>query len=178
LPLHYRPAQATDALTLSVLAMQVFLDTYATAGINADLAREATTVYALEVFQQRLASKEVEIILATQDDRLIGFVDLDSATQCPVMGAGAQDLEVFRLYVQRPFLRQGVGRRLMQEAERVASLRHRECLWLTAWAGNTRALCFYQAMGYTDVGSTEYVIEGKGYENRVLRKRMAVSCNA
>ena len=51
--------------------------------------------------------------------------------------------------------------------------RDRHQLWLTAWAGNSNALAFYKTLGYEDVGSTLYVIEGKGYENRVLCKRLA-----
>ena len=40
-----RPATPEDALSLRVLAMQVFLDTYAADGMRADLAREALGLY-------------------------------------------------------------------------------------------------------------------------------------
>lgn len=168
-----RRAVPADALTLSVLATQVFLDTYATGGISADLAREATSVYSTAVFEGRLADRNVEIILATAEDHLVGFVDIAFVTVCPVRDVTG--FEVFRLYVQRPLLRQGMGRRLMQAAEQVARRHDQPAIWLTAWAGNTNALGFYKALGYDDVGPTEYVIEGQAYENRVLRKRLAGS---
>jgi ribosomal protein S18 acetylase RimI-like enzyme len=44
-------------------------------------------------------------------------------------------------------------------------------VWLTAWVGNAAALRFYRAVGYDDVGTTHYVIEGKAYENRVFVKQ-------
>lgn len=166
-----RPATPDDALILSTLATQVFLDTYATRGISPELAKEAATVYAPEVFAQRLRDASVELWLATSGGHAVGFVDVAFATTCPVPGvAGA---EVFRLYVQRPFLRQGVGRALLAEAEKIAWERGADHTWLTAWVGNERALAFYRAQGYRDVGATEYVIEGTGYENRVLCKRLA-----
>jgi ribosomal protein S18 acetylase RimI-like enzyme len=81
--------------------------------------------------------------------------------------------EVFRLYVQRPFLRRGLGRALMAKAEASAPARGLDAIWLTAWAGNHGALAFYQSQGFRDVGVTEYVIDGVGYENRVLCKTLA-----
>ena len=45
-PVRLRPARPDDALCLSVLTMQVFLDTYATEGIRPSLAREVLTSYA------------------------------------------------------------------------------------------------------------------------------------
>lgn len=165
-----RPATALDILSLSALGTQVFLDTYATHGITADLAKEAITVYAPEVFDQRLRDASVDLLLATVNGYAVGFVDVGFATTCPVPGvAGA---EVFRLYVQRPFLRQGVGRRLLTEAEALALRRGANGIWLTAWVGNERALAFYRAQGYRDVGATAYVIKDTGYENRVLCKRL------
>ena len=57
LPITFRPAAPEDARVLSVLAMQVFLDTYATDGIDAALAAEVSTVYTSEVFRGRLADQ-------------------------------------------------------------------------------------------------------------------------
>jgi diamine N-acetyltransferase len=169
----YRPATPSDALNLSVLATQVFLDTYATSGINSDLAYEASTVYARSVFESRLLSPSASLILAISGEHLVGFVDIDFVTRCPapeVIGA-----EVARLYVQRPFMRMGVGSTLMLKAETAVQAHGHSSIWLTAWTGNENALKFYKALDYRDVGTTEYVIEGKSYENRVLSKRLGTS---
>ncbi len=171
--LAYRRATPADSLNLSVLATQVFLDTYATNGINSDLAKEATSVHSRDVFDGRLADEKVGIIIAATGDHLLGFVDIAFATRCPIKDVNG--FEIFRLYVQRPFVRQGIGRSLMYQAEQVARRHYQPALWLTSWVGNTNALGFYKSRGYEDVGATEYVIEGKGYENRVLCKRLASS---
>lgn len=167
----YRRATTADTRTLSTLATQVFLDTYATHGINDALAREVATVYSAEVFEQRLRDAAVELLLATSGGYTVGFVDIAFATLCPV--PGVRGAEVFRLYVQRPFLRRGLGRKLMAKAEASARARGLESIWLTAWAGNHGALAFYQSLGFRDIGTTEYVIDGVGHENRVLCKPLA-----
>lgn len=166
----HRRAATTDAQTLSTLAAQVFLDTYATHGINNALARESVTVYSTEVFERRLRDAAVELWMVEAGGFTVGFVDIAFATSCPV--PGVRGAEVFRLYVQRPFLRRGLGRALMAKAEASARARGLDAIWLTAWAGNHGALAFYQSQGFRDIGTTEYVIDGVGYENRVLCKPM------
>lgn len=167
----YRQATADDALCLSVLASQVFLDTYATNGVNFDLAKEVTSVLSRKVFLQRIESSDVEIWIATQDGNLVGFLDLDFSSSCP--DASVSGVEILRLYVQQPFQRRNVGRTLMAIAEERACKRGKESLWLTAWVGNLKARDFYKALGYADAGTTPYVIEGKEYENRILAKDLS-----
>ena len=162
----YRRSSPADALILSTLASQVFFDTYATNEINPALVKESETLYSVGVFLNRLCDETIVILVATSGDDTAGFIDVDFATTCPV--EGIHGAEVFRLYVQRPFLRMGIGRSLMAKAEALVSSKCISSIWLTAWSENHRALGFYKSIGYQDLGSTEYVIEGKGYENRVL----------
>ena len=55
-----------------------------------------------------------------------------------------------------------------------ASILSAQCaVWLTAWEGNTGALAFYRRMGYADVGSTGYSLQGNTYGNRVLGKQLS-----
>ena len=46
-------------------------------------------------------------------------------------------------------------------------------LWLTAWVGNPRAIGFYVAQGWQDVGSTDYVFEGEVFLNRIFVRDLA-----
>ena len=169
----FRDAREDDVLTLAALATQVFFDTYATEGITPALAREASAVYAPEVMAGRLRDPAVHIIVATLGPALTAFVDLTEDTTCPV--DGVRGMEVFRLYVQRPFQRHGLGRALVAQAQAQARERGHVGLWLTAWAGNQRALNFYRALGFVDMGATTYVIDGQGFENRVLTQRLSPS---
>lgn len=170
LPPVYRTAHADDAVVLSVLAAQVFLDTYATDGVSADLAHEVKAQYSEAVFRARLARHDAEIVVATQGEYLLAFADLSTGTVCPA--ADVQGLEVVRLYVQAPFHGRGIGTALMRRAEHRARVQGLPHVWLTAWSGNHRARAFYRHLGYHDAGATDYVIEGKAYENRILVKRL------
>ena len=101
---------------------------------------------------------------------MAAFSDISLASVCPVPEVVGP--EVLRLYVQGPFQRQGIGRALLAQAEARAQLTGASHVWLTAWVGNAGALAFYPTAGYKTVGTTQYVIEGQAYENRVFAKSL------
>ena len=161
-----RVGNVADAECVAGLALLAFLDTYAADGMRADLAREALAVCSAASFAAALSDPQQRLTLAECDGLLLGFAQL--ALQ---PAAASRDLppglELIRLYVHPAHQRCGLGRMLLADAAaqaRSAGLG----LWLAAWAGNTRALDFYRALGFRDVGARPYTFEANTYENRLL----------
>ena len=169
--LSLRPAAADDALCLSVLAMQVFLDTYATQGIRPAIAREVLSGYSEPVFTQALADPHTRFVVAEVAGHLVGFAQLTLGASHALVPGGAQS-ELLRLYVQEPFTGKQVGTRLLAEAERLAAEAGSQVLWLTPWVHNHRARAFYTRRGYQDFGLTHFSFEGESHENRVYAARL------
>jgi GNAT superfamily N-acetyltransferase len=169
----YRTAVATDALCLSVLATQVFLDTYATQGIRPAIAREVQCYLSEEAFTEILSHPRRAILLAEIEDHLVGFAQLTHDQTHESIPPESHAAELNRLYVQRPFLGRGLGKELLARAETLAAAGGADLLWLTAWTGTAPALRFYEARGYQDVGGSVYTFEGDSYETRVFLKRLA-----
>jgi diamine N-acetyltransferase len=172
--LKYRFAFASDAVTISALAIQVFLDTYATEGIRADLALEAHSQYSVDAFAQRLDEPQRRLILAEKGDALLGFAEV-LLTSVASPAQGFEGAELVRLYVQPAAQRIGVGRALLARAEQLVRAENMACVWLTAWEGNINARAFYARVGYADVGATTYSFQGQTYLNRVVAKRLGVA---
>jgi GNAT superfamily N-acetyltransferase len=170
----YRTAVAADALCLSVLATQVFLDTYATQGIRPAIAREVRQYLSEEAFAEVLSHPRRAILLAEIEAHLVGFAQLTHDRAHEHLSTEAPAAELNRLYVQRPFLGMGIGKELLASAEILARAEGAALLWLTAWTGNAHALRFYEAQGYQDVGASVYTFEGDRYETRVLLKRLSL----
>ncbi len=162
-----RIGTVADAETISALAIQVFLDTYATEGVRPDLAHEAFAEYGQDVFAQRLGQDARVFYLAVQGPGLVGFAEVlrDSAPS-PIPGVSGSEL--VRLYVQPQAQGAGVGRTLLQSVERCASQAGAAGVWLTAWEHNARALAFYKRQRYEDIGHTLCVIQGQSFGNRVF----------
>ncbi len=167
-----RPAQADDALCLSVLAMQVFLDTYATEGIRPSLAREVLSSYAAASFSAAIQHSAARLWVAERQGHLVGFAQLTLGESHALAPAGTQ-AELLRLYVQEPFTGQHIGSRLLAAAETLAAQGGASVLWLTPWVHNHRALGFYRQRGYQDFGLTPFIFEGERHDNRLVAKWLA-----
>ena len=166
-----RAATPDDALCLSVLGTQVFLDNYATGGIRPAVAREVVEYFSVDVISGLLSSPSTAILVAERAGHLIGFAELtfDSLHEL-VLEEPAVELR--RLYVQEPFTSKGVGRALLQRSEELAASRGACVLWLKAWVGNPRALAFYARQGYNEIGADSYIYENDAYETRVFVKEV------
>lgn len=173
----FRPAVDADALCLGVLGTQVFLDTYATDGIDPSMAREVLTLFSTDAMLEVMARANSRFIVAEREGSVIGFAQL-------LLGAVHELVEVRpaaelqRLYVQERFTGLGLGTALIQQAEELARREGARALWLTGWIGNTRALEFYRRRGYTELGSTPYVFDGEEYENRLFARELSTPTNS
>lgn len=168
-----RPATPEDVPSLCALAIQVYLDTYATRGVRAGLARQALSDLSCDAFARSLAQSSRRVLVAAFDgepgDALVGFAELELAPR-PAPGLMLAGAELTRLYVQPAFQRAGVGAQLIAAAEGAAAQARLPSVWLTAWDGNHRALAFYANRGYIDEGGTIHQIEDQSVGNRVLQR--------
>jgi ribosomal protein S18 acetylase RimI-like enzyme len=164
-----RAAADADALRLGVLATQVFLDTYAFAGITEEVANEVREAFSTEAFSALLKRKSTFITVAVRGNSLIGFSQTTIGAAQSLAPAGVQ-AELERLYVQEPFTRGGIGSLLLQNLENLAATHGATVLWLSPWVGNLRALRFYAKHGYKDFGLVFFHMGQQRIENRVYAK--------
>jgi GNAT superfamily N-acetyltransferase len=169
--LAFRPAVASDALCIGVLATQVFLDTYATDGIRPTLAREVLEFLSTDAVTAQLAAPDLRFIVAEREGHLVGFAQLTMGAEQPLVPARSS-AQLNRLYVQERFTGRGIGAALLACAQALAWEEGAAVLWLTAWVGNERALAFYPRQGYADVGPSIYEFQGERHENRVFAKTL------
>ncbi len=173
-----RKANISDAICIGALGIQVFLDTYATDGVRPALAREALASFSTNAIEALMNSTPTQrlFLLAERNAHIIGFVQLQFNHDHPLLPAQTKtrvNAEVQRLYVQPIHAGVGVGQQLLAAAEALTVELGGGAVWLTAWAGNTRALSFYPKRGYDDIGTTQYEFEGESYENRLFYKPLA-----
>jgi diamine N-acetyltransferase len=166
-----RRAAAADALCISVLATQVFLDTYATDGIRPSIAREVHEHFSPAAVSALLAAPSSRLIVAERAGHMIGFAQLTLGSIHELVPA-RPTAELNRLYVQERFAGSGVGKALLGEAEALAAAEGAVTLWLACWAGNHRALAFYARRGYEELGAARYVFENERYETRIFAQAL------
>jgi ribosomal protein S18 acetylase RimI-like enzyme len=157
---------AEDAGRLAVLAIQVWLHTYATDGISTEIADYVLAHITPKTYAQLLRDASTQVLVALHANHVVGLAVVRFDMPCPDQPALTAELRT--LYVQEHFLRQGAGSLLLAAAEDVARRRANSRLWLTVNATNDRAIAFYDRKGYAKVGTAYFVLGTERYENHVL----------
>lgn len=168
-----RVATRTDAACIGVLASQVFVDTYAPAGIRPALAAEVLDHFSTNAVARLLDQPATIFIVAEIANHMVGFVQLTRGATHAAIGPG-NAVELDRLYVLSRFNGRGIGTQLLQRAQAWSAAQGAATLWLTAWVGNHHALAYYARRGFEDIGATTYTFQGEDFENRVFVRAVAI----
>ncbi len=159
-----RDARPDDALALSVLSTAVWVDTYATDGVRATIAREVSHQFDPAKLHAALTDGCSHWLIAAQGEHLLGYARWHPAEHAdePATRGG---FELDTLYVLARFAGQGIGAALIRETRCRCG---RAVLWTTAWVGNPRARRFYQREGFVMHGIVDYSFEGEHHDNWLL----------
>ncbi|WP_263262398.1 GNAT family N-acetyltransferase [Pseudomonas sp. RIT-PI-S] len=164
-----RIASPEDALSLGLLGIQVFLDTYATEGVRDSIAQAALDAFSPATLSNVMATPGTLLVVAEINHHLVGFAQIALHTEHNLI-ANSNAAQLQRLYVQERFTGKGIGFALLQSAERHARLGGAPLLWATVWVGNPRALGFYPRQGYEYLGPTSYTLQNETHENALFAK--------
>ena len=140
-----RPAHVDDAPALA----RVHVDSWQAAyrGLIPDASLESFTYeWREERFRESLAAGAEETYLVRVEGQDVGFLTLGAARD-PDLDAGRTG-EIWGIYISPGHWRQGIGRRLAEEAERILTSRGYEDAVLWVLEGNQQARRFYEAMGF------------------------------
>jgi ribosomal protein S18 acetylase RimI-like enzyme len=162
---HIRKARRTDSDSLAVLGKAVWIETYASDGVNDDVAKHLLSDYSSESFSQRILDSESQVIVAERNDCLLGYAYIIFGVPCP--SSEVHRAELASLYVLSGVQRQGIGTELLSEGERIAE-KNGESLWLSVDAENNRALQFYARRKYMSIGECYFELGDAKYKNYVM----------
>jgi diamine N-acetyltransferase len=159
-----RDANLDDAVTLAALATQVWLDTYATDGVNPAIANYVLGELSPARFRTLLQDEACDVLVAERDAHVLGYAVMRNGAACPC--APRLVAELATLYVQPRFSGNGLGSALFTAACSRAR-GGRGAAWVAVNARNSRAINFYRKHGMVEIGTTYFALDGKQHENHV-----------
>ena len=166
-----REAGPADVETLALIGAATFLETFAgildrEAIVGHCAAQHSAARYAAYFADgARAWLAEAETGGAPIGFALVGKPDLDAAQP--------GDIELKRIYTLSRFHGSGLGGALMAAA--VDAAQGHERLLLGVYARNLRAISFYHKQGFADIGTRQFNVGGKLYDDRVLARPLAPS---
>ncbi len=163
-----RKANRKDVLNLSVLKKQVFISTYALNGINNEFSNHITENLSEDMVLKSTEDQNKLILLAEKEGFLLGCAELFLNSNCKETRNKSPELNV--LYVFEHVKNKGIGYKLITESENVVKKMGYPGIWLTVYHENINAIKFYQRQSYKDIGTFQFEMKGKFYENRIMYK--------
>lgn len=158
-----RRAGAEDATTLARVGREAFWNAYADFSDPADMQIHLDEHFTTVAVAQELGKATVDYRMAMHGEDCVGLIKLRPNAP-PESVPADKVLEVQQLYVASSAQRLGVGRRLMDEAMRIARDADIEGIWLSVWADADWATAFYLKCGYErvcdipfDLGETRFI---------------------
>lgn len=164
-----REAGSDDAAALALVGAATFLETFAGVLEGSAIVSHCERHHTAEAYRGLLMAGAKAWLAELQRGRApVGFALL---AQPDLPGAQAGDLELKRIYALSRLHGGGLGRALMSAA--VAAAAGSDRLLLGVYAGNARALAFYQRQGFTPIGERRFDVGGTLYDDIVLAKPLA-----
>lgn len=167
----YRKATVADAVKLSVLYKQVYIQTYGYEGVSDEFANFVTRQFSVERLQDLIINQPDNLIVAVYKNNLVGVAEIEMDKKCPVGNTIAPELN--KLYILEWFCGKGIGFNLLAEAEKVVRSKGINQMWLWVLETNERAISFYKKQGYRIIGKASFQMEVNTYENFVMLKELS-----
>ena len=162
-----RMANESDASSIAVISIEVWVGTYLKQGVSAFFADYALGEFTVQRVRN-LIDDPTQFILVSQNEQGIdSFIRVSAKSPAPVNGCS--DMEIATFYVQPRHHGKGIGKRLLSAAVEHCREVCVESVWLATNVQDDPAIAFYLAQGFEHVGETNFCINDKGYLNNVYR---------
>ena len=163
----YRDVTVEDSAAVADLFARSFVETFAHLYRQEDLDSFLAGVTA-QAFAAEIADVGFALRLAEINGEPIGFAKLGPAN-LPVESPEGT-LELWQIYVLKPWQGQGIAQQLYGWAEDEARRRGGTHLQLTVFIDNHRARRFYDRRGFAAVGRYAFMVGKHADEDIIMRK--------
>ena len=159
-PLTFRRGSVDDAEALALLAAQTFLETYRDFDEVQDNADYVAKHFRVPAVASLLADPQATTLLAASGAELAGYAVL-RAGSTPSCVTGEKPLQLERFYLAEAAIGRGEGTRLLRAVQAEARWLGALTLWLGVYHRNARAIRFYEARGFCQIGERDFPFGGR-----------------
>ncbi|TDQ25625.1 GNAT family N-acetyltransferase [Tenacibaculum caenipelagi] len=136
-----------------------------------DLVKYNDEAFSIQKTKENLLDKNNIYFIMYADSFPVGYAKLVlHATIDCVAAKNVCRLE--RIYILNEFIGRQIGSKLLDACIQKATQQNFDELWLTTYIKNDKAIQFYQKQKFQRIGSYNFLVNGKGYENIVFSKEL------
>ncbi|WP_395376815.1 GNAT family N-acetyltransferase [Marinicella sp. W31] len=167
--IQFKSCESEDAAALCLIGQATFLESFAGILDGEAIMGHCQKAHSEAYYRNCLAFKDHRFWLVQLQPGLasVGYL-MVAPPQLPLEDVSATDLEIKRIYLLSKFQGGGVGKRLLDEAIKYARTCSARRLLLGVYAHNTDAIGFYEHMGFTKIGTRQFNVGGKYYDDFIM----------
>lgn len=154
---------------LRAISMETYRDTFEDSNSEALLQQYFQSALSAEKLSSELSVIGSYFYFINVDHTVAGFLKVNIG-EAQSDDIDKNSLEIERFYIRKKYLRQGLGKVLMQFAYDLAGKLGKPSVWLGVWENNQRALAFYQSLGYYKIGEHPFDMGGDIQTDLLLKK--------
>ena len=167
-----RRATATDAIHIALLGRITYTESHGEyIEEKKDLLKFYNEHYSVSKIREELNDVENLFWIVFSDELPIGFAKLTINNHFAKVSE-TKSCKLQRLYILNDFIGLKIGTDLQEIILKTATDLKFKSIWLTAYYKNEKAVHFYKKYGFKQVGSIDFFVGKKNYENLVFIKNL------
>ena len=167
-----RLCQNSDLEALRNLAYETYDDAFRSMNTPETMQAYLAEAFDLQKMKQELANPNNRFYFLHADGCLAGFTKLNTAPgQTDINDSSS--LEIERIYVKTGFKRKGLGKVLIEHAQKIALNLGKQYVWLGVWEKNESGILFYQKMGFVEFSRHTFRMGDELQSDWVMKKELS-----
>jgi len=135
-----------------------------------DLNIFVNKAFSVSTTRQEFERPNVVFYIMYSDDFPIAYAKMIKHSKSELITEDSS-CQLERLYILNEFIPLKVGQQLMDFLIAKAKEFNQDSIWLTVYIKNLRAINFYKKNEFSEVGFYDFLVNGKVYENYVMKKK-------
>ncbi|MER2106860.1 MAG: N-acetyltransferase [Solibacillus sp.] len=161
----------SDLKALQTISIDTFYETYHADNTEKNIRDYLAVAFTDEKLTQELENPHSQFYLLHVEQAVAGYLKVNElSAQSEAMGDDALELE--RIYVDKAFQKQGLGKVLMNKALSIATQLGKTRIWLGVWEKNDNAIAFYEKQDFEKAGSHEFYMGDEKQMDHIMAKTL------
>lgn len=165
-------ATATDLVILALLGRLTYAESHGRfINDKNDLLKYLDKAFSVSQTKKDINNPKHLFYIIYVDDLPVGYAKLVlNAIHESVVSENNCRLE--RIYILNDYIPLKIGQQFLDFVEEQAKQLQLDTMWLSVYVKNDRAIRFYERNEFKKVGELNFLVNGIGYENTVLSKKI------
>ena len=152
-----RECSLKDVEKVRGIGMKTFKETFAAENTEEDMKNYLEENFNIFKVKEELQNSESKFFIVEVDEKAVAYMKLNLGS-AQTEENFAHSLEIERIYVSQEYKNMHLGSKLIQRAIAFGKDLELEYVWLGVWEHNTKAIGFYEKMGFVTFGSHVFVL--------------------